>query len=475
MHAFEQFINYYNDTVGPTVLLALLIPVGILFTVLLKAIQFRKFGLAVQVVSGKFQKPGEPGDISHFQALSAALSATVGIGNIAGVATAIAWGGPGAAFWIWMTGFLGMALKYAECTLALHYRETDAEGMVAGGPMYYIKKGLGPRIGRAATVLAVMFAIGTVICSFGTGNMPQSNSMALALHGTYAIPTWASGLVIAVLVFLVIVGGIRRIGAVASKLVPLMAAFYVLGGLTVLLVNHDRVGPAFATIFRDAFTGEAALKGGFIAAVIWGIKRGLYSNEAGQGSAPIAHAAARTPYAVREGLVSMLEPFIDTVLICTLTALVIVVGGLHVPDATGLAPTFDGAVLTTRSFESGLDPIGLGWLGQQVVAISTVLFALSTAISWSYYGDRAVTFLFGHPRAVLVYRIIFSIVIFVGAVQSMKLVWGFADMAITFMALPNLLALCMLAPKVLSLTRQYFEEHARLVASTRPDAPSPEL
>ncbi|MBU1243528.1 sodium:alanine symporter family protein [Myxococcota bacterium] len=458
MQAFENFINYYNDTVGPMVLLALLIPVGLMFTILLKAIQFRKFGLSLRIVSGQFHKDENPGDITHFQALSAALSATVGIGNIAGVATAIAWGGPGAAFWIWMTGFLGMALKYAECTLALHYRETDSQGMVAGGPMYYIKKGLTGKLGRFAGVLAVLFAVGTVICSFGTGNMPQSNSMAQALHGAYSVPTWLSGLVIAVLVFLVIVGGIRRIGSVASKLVPFMAAFYILGGLLVLLVNYDKVGSAFALIIRDAFTGEAALKGGFIAAMIWGIKRGLYSNEAGQGSAPIAHAAAKTPYAVREGLVSMLEPFIDTVLICTLTSLVIVVGGLHAPDATGLAPQFDGAVLTTRSFESGLAPIGMAWFGQQVVAISTVLFALSTAISWSYYGDRAVTFLIDSPRAVLIYRIVFSIVIFVGAVQSMKLVWGFADMAITFMALPNLLALCMLAPKVLSLTRQYFAE-----------------
>ncbi len=464
MQAFENFINYYNETVGPMVLLALLIPVGIMFTVMLKFIQFRKFGLSIQIVSGKYHKDENPGDITHFQALSAALSATVGIGNIAGVATAIAWGGPGAAFWIWMTGFLGMALKYAECTLALHYRETDSQGMVAGGPMYYIRKGLAGKLGRFAAPLAVLFAVGTVICSFGTGNMPQSNSMAQALQGAYSIPTWVSGLVIAVLVFLVIVGGIRRIGSVASKLVPFMAAFYILGGMLVLVVNYDRVGGAFAVILRDAFTGEAALKGGFIAAMLWGIKRGLYSNEAGQGSAPIAHAAAKTHYAVREGLVSMLEPFIDTVLICTLTSLVIVVGGLSVPDATGLAPALDGAVLTTRSFETGLDPIGMAWFGQQVVAISTVLFALSTAISWSYYGDRAVTFLIDSPRAVLIYRILFSIIIFVGAVQSMKLVWGFADMAITFMALPNLLALCMLAPKVLSLTRQYFAEMSEKAA-----------
>lgn len=458
MGAFERFINFYNDNIAPPILLALLIPVGILFTVLLKFIQFRKFGLSVAIVSGRYDREGHPGDISHFQALSAALSATVGIGNIAGVATAIAWGGPGAAFWIWVTGFLGMAIKYAECTLALAYRETDAEGYIAGGPMYYIEKGLSAKLGRAARGLAAVFAAGTVVCSFGTGNMPQSNSMAQALDGAYGIPVWASGAVIAVLVFLVIVGGIRRIGQVASKLVPFMALFYITGGVLVLLVNAEKVGPAFALILREAFTGEAALKGGVISVMIWGIKRGLYSNEAGQGSAPIVHAAAKTPYPVREGLVSMLEPFIDTVLICSLTALVIVVGGLHGPDASGTRPLFDGAVLTTRSFEAGLAPVGLSWLGQHIVTIATVLFALSTAISWSYYGDRAVLYLTRSSRAVFLYRNLFSLVVFVGAVQSMKLVWGFADMAITFMALPNLLALCMLAPRVLALTRAYFAD-----------------
>lgn len=458
MSAFEHFIHFYNNNIAPPILLALLIPVGILFTVLLKFIQFRKFGTAVAIVSGRYTQDSHPGDISHFQALSAALSATVGIGNIAGVATAIAWGGPGAAFWIWITGFLGMAIKYAECTLAVAYRETDTEGYVAGGPMFYIEKGLSQKLGPMARVLAVIFAAGTVVCAFGTGNMPQSNSMAQALYGAYGIPTWASGIVIAVFVFLVIVGGIRRIGQVASKLVPLMALLYITGGLLVLLINAHKVGPAFAVIVTQAFTGEAALKGGVISVIIWGIKRGLYSNEAGQGSAPIVHAAAKTPYPVREGLVSMLEPFIDTVLICTLTALVIVVGGLYVPDASGTKPLFDGAVLTTRSFETGLAPVGLSVLGQHIVTISTVLFALSTAISWSYYGDRAVLYLTRSPRVVFVYRNLFSIGVFIGAIQSMSLVWGFADMAITFMALPNLLALCMLAPRVLELTRMYFAD-----------------
>ncbi len=284
--------------------------------------------------------------------------------------------------------------------------------------------------------------------------------MAAALRSTYRIPNWLSGLVIAGLVFLVIVGGIKRIGKVAGTLVPLMAAFYILGALAVIFLNLEKVGPAFGLIFRSAFTGESALKGGFVATMLWGIKRGLFSNEAGQGSAPIAHAAAKTKYPVREGLVSMLEPLIDTVLICTLTALVIIIGELYVLPEGAQKPLFDGAVLTTMSFRVGLSPLGLGAFGQHMVALSTVLFALSTAISWSYYGDRSVLFLFRSSRAVFVYRVLFSLVVFVGAVQPMKTVWDFADMAITFMALPNLIALFILAPEVLATTRAYFQQHA---------------
>ncbi len=463
MQFLEQSIHFYNDNIGPMILLVLLIPTGILFTLVLKFIQFRRFGSSLKIVSGKYHKDEHPGDITHFQALTSALSATVGIGNIAGVATAVAWGGPGAAFWIWITGFLGMAIKFAECTLAVHYREKDPEGLVSGGPMYYIRKGLSSKLGKSASVLAFLFAVGTIVCALGTGNMPQSNSMAQALLDTYSIPTWVSGAVVAILVFLVIVGGIRRIGSVTSKLVPFMAFFYVMGALLVIFLNLDKIGPAFGLIFRSAFTGEAALKGGFIATMLWGIRRGLFSNEAGQGSAPIAHAAAKTPYAVREGLVSMLEPFIDTVLICTLTSLVIIIGGLYTQTQTGsdgIKPLFDGAVLTTQSFRTGLAPIGLGWFGQHLVSISTILFALSTAISWSYYGDRAVVYLFNSQKAVFIYRVVFSIFVFVGAVQSMKLVWGFADVAITIMALPNLLALMLLTPRVVRLTREYFAEFA---------------
>jgi alanine or glycine:cation symporter, AGCS family len=456
MQQFNDILNFYNNNISPVILMVMLIPAGILFTLALKFIQFRKMGKAVLIVSGKYSHDEDAGDISHFQALSAALSATVGIGNIAGVAMAIAWGGPGAAFWMWVTGFLGMALKFAECTLAVKYREKDEDGNVAGGPMFYIKKGLQSKFGKFATVLSITFAVGCIISSFGTGNMPQANSMAQALKDVYSVPTWVSGLVIGTLVFLVIVGGIKRIGKVAGTLVPFMAAFYILGALIVIFINIDKVGAAFSLIFQSAFSGSSAFKGGFIATMLWGIKRGLFSNEAGQGSAPIAHAAAKTKYPVREGLVSMLEPFIDTVLICTLTALVIIIGGLYTSTGPDGKLLYDGAVLTTQSFQKGLAPLGMGIIGKHMVAISTILFALSTAISWSYYGDRSIEFLFKSSKAVTIYRIAFSIVFFIGAVQPMKVIWSIADVVITFMAVPNLIALFLMSPEIIRMTREYF-------------------
>jgi len=447
MVTFARLIHFYNTYIGPYALLALLLPTGILFTISLKFIQFRKLGHAFAIVSGRYDNPNDAGDINHFQALSAALSATVGIGNIAGVALAIHLGGPGAVFWMWMTGLLGMTLKYSECSLALKYRDLHEDGSVSGGPMYYMKKALGARYGKPAQVMAVVFATATVICSFGTGNMAQSNSMADALHASYGVPTVVSGLVIALLVFAVIVGGIRRIGAVASKLVPFMAGFYVLGGLTVIVANLHRVPAAFSLIFTDAFTGHA-VGGGFLWTMIWGIRRGLFSNEAGQGSAPIAHAAAKTRWPVREGLVAMTEPFIDTLLICTMTAVVVVLAGdyLHLK----------GAALTTQAFSMGLAPLGLAAAGRHVVTIGTVLFALSTAISWSYYGDRSIEFLVKKRHAVTVYRIVFTFFLFIGAVWKLELVWSFVDMVITFMAIPNLIALILLRKEIVRMTKDYF-------------------
>jgi len=441
-------ISLYNSHVGPYLLMALLLPTGLLFSIVLKAIQVRRLPHAFGLVSGRYDDPKDHGDVSHFQALCAALSATVGIGNIAGVALAIAWGGPGAVFWMWVTGVFGMALKYAECTLAVKYRGTAADGTVAGGPMYYIRAALKKRLGIFAAILAGTFAAAAILCSFATGNMAQSNSMAHALNVTYQIPTWISGLVIAGLTFLVIVGGIKRIGRVASILVPFMAAFYVGAGLLVIIANYERVPAAFEFIFRDAFTGKA-VGGGFFATMIWGIRRGLFSNEAGQGSAPIAHAAAKTEYPVREGLVALTEPFIDTLLICTMTALVVVMFG----DFRSL----EGAALTTAAFSTGLETLGFNSnAGKHLVTAAACLFAISTAISWSYYGDRCLEYFIRSKIAVTVYRITFCVFLFLGAIWKLSVVWAIADMAITLMAVPNLLALLLLMPEIVRDTKAYF-------------------
>ncbi len=444
----DNIIALYNNHVGPYLLMALLLPTGLLLSIVLKAIQIRRLPHAIGLVSGRYDDPNDHGEVSHFQALCTALSATVGIGNIAGVALAIAWGGPGAVFWMWVTGILGMALKYAECTLAVKYRGTAADGTVAGGPMYYIRVALKKRLGIFAAILASTFAAAAILCSFATGNMAQSNSMAHALHETYRIDTWISGLVIAGLTFMVIVGGIKRIGRVASILVPFMAAFYVGAAMLVIVANLDRVPTAFEFIFRDAFTGKA-VGGGFFATMIWGIRRGLFSNEAGQGSAPIAHAAARTDYPVREGLVALTEPFIDTLLICTMTALVVVMfGDFH---------SLEGAALTTAAFSAGLETVGFNSsAGKHLVTAAACLFAISTAISWSYYGDRCLAFFISSKIAVTLYRIVFCVFLFVGATTDLKMVWAFADMAITLMAVPNLLALLLLMPEIVRDTKAYF-------------------
>jgi AGCS family alanine or glycine:cation symporter len=447
MELLVKALDFYNNHIGPYALILLLLPTGLFFTIALKFIQFRRLGHAFSIVSGRYDDPKDEGDISHFQALCAALSATVGIGNIVGVALAIHLGGPGAIFWMWVTGLLGMALKYTECTLALKYRDVHDDGSVSGGPMYYMRKALAAKYGKPAIVMGVIFASAGVICSWGTGNMAQSNSMADALRASYSIPTWVSGLAIAGVVFLVIVGGIKRIGAVASKLVPFMAAFYVISALAVIFINARLIPDAFALIFEDAFTGRAA-GGGFFWTMIWGVRRGLFSNEAGQGSAPIAHAAAKTKWPVREGLVAMAEPFIDTLVICTMTALVVVLCGKY--------GTLKGAPLTTQAFTEGLAAVGLGTLGTHVVTIGTVLFALSTAISWSYYGDRCLEFLVKHPKVVITYRVMFCVFLFIGAIWKLTLVWAFVDVVITFMAIPNLIALLLLRKEILQITKDYF-------------------
>lgn len=455
-----RVLDAYNTYIGQYALMILLVPVGIMFTVWLGGIQVRRLGHAIAIARGKHDKPGDEGDINHFQALCAALSATVGTGNIAGVALAIYYGGPGAIFWIWVTGFVGMATKFAECTLAQHYRVIHEDGSVSGGPMYYIERGTRSVLGSFAKPLAVAFAIGGVLCSIGTGNMAQSNSMADAMHqfklpiaGGYQLPHWAIGLVLTVLVATVVLGGIKRIASVAEKLVPFMGIMYVVSALLIVSMHLERIPGMFRLIFEGAFHGTAPV-GGFIGSTFlfaarFGIARGLFSNEAGQGSAPIAHAAAKTEYPVQEGLVALLEPLVDTLIICSLTALVILSTGAWTSGKIGAAMTY-------QAFQSGLDvQLGSTNLGGVVVSVGLMLFAFTTTISWSYYGDRCVVYLLGQ-KLVLPYRLMFVLFVFVGAVWGKDLVWKFVDAVITVMAVPNLIGLIILSPLVAKLTREYF-------------------
>ena len=440
---------------GP-VTIAFLFGTGILLTVVVKVIQVRKFGYAWKLISGKYDDPDDEGEITHFQALSAALSATIGTGNIAGVGTAVSLGGPGAVFWMWVTAVFGMALKYGECLLSLNFRTVHDDGTVSAGPMYYIEKGLGWKW------FGTLFALFAAVASFGIGNMVQANSVAEPVEEYFGIPKLVTGLVIGGLVFAVIVGGIKRIGQVASRLVPFMALFYVLGSLWVIFSNITAVPEAFALIFTSAFSGTAA-GGGFAGAAVsqairFGVARGVFSNEAGLGSAPIAHGAAQTREPVREGLVAILGPFIDTLVICSMTALVIIITGAHQDGDTG-------TVLTARAFDKGLPGVG-GYF----VSVGIILFAFSTAISWSYYGDRSVEYLFGPrlgPRMVMPYRVLFCILLPVGAYMKLNHVWTISDITNALMAWPNLIALVGLTPLVVRLTKEYFSDPHR-VAGTKP-------
>ncbi len=441
-----EHIDRVLELITGPVLIVVLLGTGIFLTVRMRFVQLRGFVEGIRITAGKYNDPNHPGDVTHFKALCGALSATVGVGNIAGVASAIAIGGPGAVFWMWVTAFLGMAIKFTECTLSQHYRTVHRDGTVSGGPMYYIEKGLGHRF----KPLAVAFALFTVFACFGIGNMVQANQVAQVLKVNFAIPPIASGIVLAIMTGLVIIGGMKRIGKVAAVIVPVMAAFYVGGALIILGLNAGAILPGFALIFERAFSATAAT-GGFIGATVMiamraGVQRGLFSNEAGLGSAPIIHAAAKTKIPVREGLVALLEPFTDTIVICTMTALVIITSGLW---ETGLRD----APLTSAAFEAGLPG------GQYIVTFGIVFFAYSTAISWSYYGDRAAEYLAG-PRVIIPFRLVYCIILFVGAVAGstaawISTVWAYADAANLLMAFPNLLALWLLSGMVAKALRQY--------------------
>jgi AGCS family alanine or glycine:cation symporter len=527
-----------------------LLGVGLFFTIYLKFPQVRFFKHAWLVVTGKFDKADDPGDTSHFRSLTTALSGTVGTGNISGVAFAIFLGGPAALFWMWVTAFLGMTTKFVEVTLSHKYREKTEDGTMAGGPMYFMDKGLNMKW------LAVAFAAATVISSFGTGNLPQSNGIATAMEATFGFDPMVVGGVLAILLGLVIIGGIQRIAAVTSKIVPLMAVVYIIGALAVIFANLGNIGPAFAAVISDAFTGSAAA-GGFLGASLAyafnrGVNRGLFSNEAGQGSAPIAHAAAKTKEPVAEGMVSILEPFIDTIIICTITGLVILSSGVwkekhhNVFDASDMTiiagqyseanqvdldelykhlngvkgssiQTFTGRVsimngevqgnditvlnarsiaedvrfsiggtedlysgmlviengvpqkdnivvsgkslvhsakLTTIAFTRGF----FGDFGQYIVSIGLLLFAFSTAIAWSYYGDRAMTYLFG-SKSIMPYRVVYVAGFFWAAFSDTTLVWTFSAIAIVVMTLPNLFGIMMLHKEMKSLMNTYWDKH----------------
>ena len=528
-----------------------LLGVGLFFTIYLKFPQIRFFKHAWQVVTGKFDKESDPGDTTHFRALTTALSGTVGTGNISGVAFAIFLGGPAALFWMWVTAFLGMTTKFVEVTLSHKYRVKTEDGTMAGGPMYYMDRRLNMKW------LAVAFAIATVVSSFGTGNLPQSNGIAQSIEATFGFEPWAVGSVLGILLALVILGGIQRIAAFTARVVPVMAVIYLIGALAVIFANVENIIPSFTAVVKDAFTGSAAA-GGFLGASLAyafnrGVNRGLFSNEAGQGSAPIAHAAAKTKEPASEGMVSLLEPFIDTIIICTVTGLVIVssgvwkekhenvfdrsdmlfvqgqyddsdqadvdklygylndvegneitayTGSITVVNGTAVSDGFTllnsrsvaedvkynigsedlftgtlkieegkpvrdnlevsgkslvhSAALTTIAFTRGY----FGNFGQYIVSIGLMLFAFSTAIAWSYYGDRAMTYLLG-PRSVMPYRVIYVAGFVWAAFSDTTLVWALSAVAIVVMTLPNLFGIVLLCKEMKETVDDYWSRHKK--------------
>ncbi|MDP2208063.1 MAG: sodium:alanine symporter family protein [Bacteroidota bacterium] len=419
-------------------------------------VQFRRLGDAAKLVFRGFMRKTDTtkleGDVSPFAALSTALAATVGNGNIGGVATALFWGGPGAIFWMWVCGFIGMATKYAEALLGVYYREKYPDGSIAGGPMYYIKNGLKNK--SVAVYLAAAFAVcGVFAALFGTGNMMQANQMALAFHSQFGIPKVVSGIVITILVALVMIGGIKRIAMVAERLVPTMIIVYFVFGFVVIVEHYAEIPNVFMLIFQYAFTPSAAV-GGFLGATVsqaiqFGFRRGLLSNEAGLGSAPIAHAAAQTPSPVHQGLIGSMEVFIDTIVVCTLTAIINLSTGMW---QSGLS----GTAMTAASFSEGIP-----YLGGFVVALSSFLFGYTTLIGWCYYGEQCLKYLFG-IKVTYAYRIVYIILMFIGSIASIELVFFVGDIANAFMALPNLIALALLGGTVGALTKEFFKKYPKI-------------
>ena len=451
---FHYGVRFVGGIVWGPPFLILLIGTGVFLTVYLHFVQVRRFKHSIEIIGGKYDDPRDKGDLTHFQALSAALSATIGIGNIAGVATAIHYGGPGALFWMWLVAFFGMATKGVECYLGHRLRVIHPDGSASGGPMYFIANGMGPRW----KWLAVTFAFLAAFASLGSSNMVQSNTVSQILAKDLSLPPVVTGILLSIFIGVVIIGGIRRIGHVAAKLVPTMCVAYLAGGLAIILMSADRIPEAIALIINSAFTPPGELGGfagsTFLLTLTWGAKRGLFSNEAGQGSASIAHAAARTSESVREGIVAQIGPFIDTLVVCTITGLVIVVTGAWTDGFDPDGRLLNGASLTAWAFERGLSPLFSG--GQYIITACVPLFAYSTMITWSYYGDRSVTFLWG-KRAVLPYRVVFVCFTTVGATVALPLAWDMGDVSNGLMALPNLVALIALARFARKEYADYFE------------------
>lgn len=439
IQAWNEWVNGY---VWGMPMIVLLMGTGILLTTLTRGVQVRLLGLALREVLGKLGKGARgAGNVTPFQAVSTALASTVGVGNIAGVATAIHLGGPGALFWLWLSGLFGMCTKFVEIVLALHYREPDAGGTMRGGAMFVLSKGLG------LPWLGTLFAVLVPLAAFGIGNMVQANSVADSLRASFGIEPWVTGLVLVAVTALVILGGITRIGEVTSLLVPFMAIVYLGGGLVVVLRFAGELPRVLALVFDGAFTGTAAA-GGFAGSTVmmalrYGVARGLFSNEAGLGSAPMVHAAAQTDHPVRQGLYGIFEVFVDTILVCTMTGLVILLTGQWSGGETG-------AALAGRAFSVGLP----GTWGNLVVTVSLVLFAYSTIIGWSYYGETGITYVLG-AKAARPYRLVWLVFVFLGAIGSLRLVWGVADTLNGLMALPNLVAVLGSIPLVLRLLREF--------------------
>lgn len=445
MEAIHEIIGAVNGFVWGPVMLVLILGTGLYLTLGLRFLPVRHIPDGFRLIWRGRKEDQEEGEISPFNALMTSLSATIGTGNIAGVATAIFMGGPGAMFWMWVAALLGMATKYAEAVLAVNYREKDEDGNHVGGPMFYIKNGLGEKW----KWLGVLFALFASIAGFGIGNTIQANSVSDVMESSFGVPELYTGIVLAVLVGLVLIGGIKRIAHVAGAVVPFMAIAYLASGLLILALNIASIPDAIVLIAKSAFTPTAAA-GGFAGATVWaalqfGVARGIFSNEAGLGSAPIAHAAAKTDSPVRQGLVAMMGTFIDTIIICTITGLTIMVSGAYLSGESG-------AALSMLAFSTALP-----YIGEYVVTLGLVVFAFTTLVGWSFYGEKSVYFLFGH-KAIIPFRLLWIVVIPVGSVMDLKFIWLMADTLNALMAVPNLIALALLSPVVFMLTKAYFQK-----------------